>query len=176
MLMSLPHPLPQDQDQEVKECAISCMAAAVAALGDALGADVAQVRLLCSGATLSMPPPTAAVAGSSSFARSFGFGTGWAAGRPSKHPRRRLTKAAAALAAPSVPQVGALAEEFAELPPPRAAGRAKKRAKTEPKKPSPAAKAAQPAAAAGEGPEVGCAFKCRLSTSAGFPTSNSLTF
>lgn len=33
----------QDQDQEVKECAISCMAAAVATLGDALGADVAQV-------------------------------------------------------------------------------------------------------------------------------------
>ncbi|PRW59351.1 cullin-associated NEDD8-dissociated 1 isoform B [Chlorella sorokiniana] len=33
----------QDQDQEVKECAISCMAAAVASLGDALGADVAQV-------------------------------------------------------------------------------------------------------------------------------------
>jgi hypothetical protein len=34
----------QDQDQEVKECAISCMASAVAALGDVLGADVAQVR------------------------------------------------------------------------------------------------------------------------------------
>lgn len=34
----------QDQDQEVKECAISCMAAAVASLGDVLGADVAQVR------------------------------------------------------------------------------------------------------------------------------------
>ncbi|PSC76088.1 cullin-associated NEDD8-dissociated 1 isoform B [Micractinium conductrix] len=33
----------QDQDQEVKECAISCMAAAVASLGDVLGADVAQV-------------------------------------------------------------------------------------------------------------------------------------
>ncbi|KAI3438734.1 hypothetical protein D9Q98_001153 [Chlorella vulgaris] len=33
----------QDQDQELKECAISCMAAAVAALGDVLGADVAQV-------------------------------------------------------------------------------------------------------------------------------------
>ncbi len=33
-----------DQDQEVKECAISCMAAAVAALGDVLGADVNQVR------------------------------------------------------------------------------------------------------------------------------------
>lgn len=28
----------------MKECAISCMAAAVATLGDALGADVAQVR------------------------------------------------------------------------------------------------------------------------------------
>ncbi|KAI3438733.1 hypothetical protein D9Q98_001153 [Chlorella vulgaris] len=36
----------QDQDQELKECAISCMAAAVAALGDVLGADVAQVGAL----------------------------------------------------------------------------------------------------------------------------------
>ncbi|KAL4425586.1 hypothetical protein ABPG75_009602 [Micractinium tetrahymenae] len=36
----------QDQDQEVKECAISCMATAVAALGDVLGADVAQVGAL----------------------------------------------------------------------------------------------------------------------------------
>jgi hypothetical protein len=55
-----------------------------------------------------------------------------------------------------VAQVGALAEEFAEMPP-RAAGRAKKRAKTEHKKASPAAKAAQSAAAApGDGPEVGC--------------------
>ncbi len=33
----------QDQDQEVKECAIGCMAATVAVLGDVLGADVAQV-------------------------------------------------------------------------------------------------------------------------------------
>ena len=45
---ALPAPLqcvtPQDQDQEVKECATSCMATAVASLGDVLGADVAQVR------------------------------------------------------------------------------------------------------------------------------------
>lgn len=32
-----------DQDQEVKECAIACIAAAVAALGDVLGSDVNQV-------------------------------------------------------------------------------------------------------------------------------------
>ena len=46
----------QDQDQEVKECAISCMAAAVAALGDVLGADVAQVRRDCYCCPSELPP------------------------------------------------------------------------------------------------------------------------
>lgn len=35
----------------MKECAISCMASAVAALGDVLGADVAQARPSCSPAS-----------------------------------------------------------------------------------------------------------------------------
>lgn len=48
----------QDQDQEVKECAIGCMAAAVASLGDVLGADVAQVGALA--AEFAELPPRAA--------------------------------------------------------------------------------------------------------------------
>lgn len=44
--MTCPPRASQDQDQEVKECAIGCMAATVAVLGDVLGADVAQVGAL----------------------------------------------------------------------------------------------------------------------------------
>lgn len=61
-------------------------------------------------------------------------------------PAARLTAAACRPAACPV-QVGALAEEFAELPP-RAAGRARKRTKREHPR-------ASPPAAAGGGPEVG---------------------
>lgn len=38
----------QDQDQEVKDCAISCMAAAVSQLGDALRPHLPQVLQACS--------------------------------------------------------------------------------------------------------------------------------
>jgi len=38
----------QDQDQEVKDCAISCMAAAVSQLGDAIKSQLPQVlQVLC---------------------------------------------------------------------------------------------------------------------------------
>ena len=136
----------------MKECAISCMAAAVAALGDALGADVAQVRLC-----------TTSLVGTA-YSAHLADSLACLVQRPSKllgAAGGRLTKPppTPSLAAPSWPQVGALAEEFAELPP-RAAGRAKKRANTEHKKSPPAAKAAQPAAAAaGDGPEVGFVAK-----------------
>lgn len=135
----------QDQDQEVKECAISCMASAVAALGDALGADVAQVEGAYPAHAVAAAVPLLVV---NLFVASGLFSRPGAEGE-------RASDQGAATASPSWPQVGALADEFAELPP-RAAGRAKKRAKTEHKK-SPGGKAAPPPQqqAASGGPEVG---------------------
>lgn len=42
----------QDQDQEVKDCAISCMAAAVSQLGDALRSHLPQVLQVCTATLL----------------------------------------------------------------------------------------------------------------------------